>query len=100
MRLRVGYTEGRIFDISSAEEWKAMPKSGLLGVMSFSDTGRTFFNGGDWYWLVDEKVRYLSSGAWGSDKPQPGGCAVCFKQGVGVTDEEWDAFVIEAMSWR
>lgn len=75
-----------------------MPESGVLVIVETRDTGRTIYTGGDWYYLDDGKIKYVSSGDWGTWKPKPDvPCTSCIKQGVGVSDEEFWATVDRAL---
>ena len=91
---RAWYADGREF--SSADMcWVDLPASGVLVVIEYKGTGRTVYNGGDWYWLYDGRFGYASSGAWGTWRAAPSRedvpCRSCVKRGVGVSDEAFRA---------
>lgn len=108
MRLRVWYTDGRtgqrrVYRVTTVGGWKRLPKTGLLWATLYASTGRTYFNGADWYWLAGEWIERIPSGEWGTWAPRPDGCVHCIKRGDPVTDEEFARIEAEAMAatlWR
>lgn len=100
MRFRAWYADGSIYDGESAEDWKALPAEGVVYVVELRATGRGMFNGGDWYYIDNGALAYVSSVEWGVDQPKPEGCADCVKRGVGVTDEEFARIMAEAKAYR
>ena len=95
MRFRAWYTDA-VYDGESVEDWKALPAEGVVWVTLFRDTGRTMFNGGDWYHIVNGELAYVPSREWGQDEPKPTGCQDCIKRGVGVSDAEFARVMAEA----
>ncbi|MEK9767381.1 MAG: hypothetical protein VW683_00555 [Betaproteobacteria bacterium] len=90
MIFRAWYTENRIFDGTSVEDWKSLPSEGVLFVSLFYPTGVTFYNGADWYYINDQgNFAHVLSGEWGTEQPAPVSCIDCIKKGVGVSDEEY-----------
>jgi hypothetical protein len=84
------YTEGRVYS-SHHTPWTELPDTGVLVVNRYHGTGKTVYSGYDWYWLEDGNIHGVSSGEWGTWQPKPDvSCASCIKQGVGVSDEEFD----------
>lgn len=50
---RVWYTEGRVFDGASGEEFAALPEDGFLGmVVCYPDGTRRVMSGDDYYWTA------------------------------------------------
>ena len=97
MRFRAWYSGGRTFDGRDSEAWKALPADGMVWVTVFRETGRTFYNGGDWYYLDGAELRYVPSRTWGQDEPRPTDvCLACVKRGVGVPDDEFERIQLEA----
>lgn len=87
---KVYYTNNRIFE-SKYVDWIQLPESGVLFVVVYFTAGRKIYSGGDWYYLVNNKFDYVPSGKWGTWKPKPNvSCLSCIKQGVGVSDEEFN----------
>ena len=92
------YTDDRVFH-SEDTTWQALPSSGLLVVVMIYDTGRTFYNGGDWYIWENGGLRYIPSGEWGTNQPFPDvSCLSCVKEGVGVSDIEFA--MVTAKAWK
>lgn len=100
MKLRVWYSEGRVYDVTSVDDWKSLPAEGLLWITVFHpDSTRTFYSTGDWYYLEDNKIKYIS-GEWGPWKPRPNIlCLDCVKRGIGVNNEEWEKVKSEALAY-
>jgi len=90
------YWDGALRVYTSRETaWVALPPTGLVAVTELRPTGRTIYNGGDWYWLHDGAFGYTPSQAWDAWEPAPTfACASCVKQGITVDDEVF-ADVIE-----
>lgn len=96
MNWRAWYTEGRVYT-SDETDWLKLPSDGLVWVTVYRDTGKTHYNGGDWYWIEGDRVRYVPSREWGVDEPRPDvACLSCVKRGAGVPDEEFRKIAIEA----
>lgn len=97
MMFRAWYDDGQVY-AGGIDEWKAMPKRGVVVVVLYRPTGRTLYTSADWYWLEGEQVHRVMSGPWGTDQPKPKGvCLDCLKEGVGVSDETFDMMYAEAL---
>lgn len=89
MNWRVWYSDGNVYS-SEAHSWASLPSIGIIIVVAYKETGKTVYNGGDWYWMENGEIKYISSGEWGTWKEKPiTHCLSCVKQGVGVSDEEF-----------
>jgi hypothetical protein len=99
MRWRAWY-ENEIFD-SQDVLWKQLPSTGLQVLIVYEEGGRRVFSGGDWYWIFNGEVGYVSSGEWGTTQPKPESvsCLSCIKQGTGVADEEFNRIMEEAYGY-
>lgn len=98
MLFKAYYADGAVYQ-GGHSEWVAMPASGVVFVVLHTVTGRTWYNGGDWYWADENGIGYTPSGEWGTDQPKPDiACQSCIKQGVGVSDELFKAISERAMS--
>jgi hypothetical protein len=95
-RFRAWYTEGRVFDGASFEDWRALPDDGVLTVMLWFGNGtRRVEQGNDFYWATPD-------GIWAhSDEPQdeierryPGASV---KRGMWTTDAEMERVAAEAI---
>lgn len=86
-----------MFDGASADDWKALPDEGVVWVNDLA-SGVRRLNGGDWYYIDNGALAYVSSREWGVDQPKPEGCQDCIKRGVGVSDAEFARVMAEAKS--
>lgn len=95
---RAWYEGERTFS-STSTEFQALPESGVLVLAEYRATGKTIWDGADWYYLEDGAFGYVASKAWGTDEPRPDlQCRSCVKEGVGVSDAEfWEA---HRQAWR
>ena len=93
-RWRAYYTERRVFR-SEETTWQELPATGVLAVFLLNPTGLTRLLGGDWYSRDGDGVfHYVPSRAWGAWEPAPATlCRSCVKQGVGIPDADWRAFL-------
>lgn len=96
---RAWYTEGCVYS-SDETEWTQLPSTGLVWITVYRETGRTHYNGGDWYWIEGDEIRYLPSEGWDGWIPRPKGCLTCIKRGDRVSDEEFFRIQGEASEWR
>jgi len=84
--------EGRVWYRWDETPWVALPAQGMLGVIQFAPHGyRTLYSSGDWYWCYEGRLGYVRSPtAWGTwALPPEIPCKSCVKQGVTVSDEEF-----------
>lgn len=91
MHWRAWYTEGRVFNGRTLDHWKVLPEDGVLGVVAFKETGKTVYDGGDWYMFDGTRFAFVPSGpVWGVDAPRPvGWCRQCVKRYGKVSEEEY-----------
>ena len=73
------------------DDWVSVPE-GILGVVVFRETGRTLYDGADWYWYTGSEWGYIASGEWGTQAPFPEhvGCRSCVKAHAVVSDEDME----------
>ena len=70
--------------------WTALPATGLVVAVTYVEAGKCIHGGGDWYQLVNGAIAMVPSpAAWGTWALKPRGCKNCIKQGVGVSDDEY-----------
>ena len=99
MRWRAWYTDDREYEGKGVDAFKALPEIGVLVIVEYRDTGRRVLAGGDWYYWQDGQIDYVSSGDWGTWKDRPSvSCLDCVKQGVGVSNDEFEA--VYQRAWR
>ena len=91
MKWSAWYSETERYD-SETTEWNDLPAEGLQVVIVYRDSGRSIYDGADWYWLHNGELNYAASGEWGSWKDRPMvSCSSCIKQGTRLPDEEFEA---------
>jgi len=94
------YTEERKYS-GDFDDWKLMPETGLLIVVRFYAEGRTIYDGGDWYWIENDEIKYVPSGPWGTWKDPPEiSCKSCLKQGVGISDQDFNDLYQQILAER
>lgn len=99
MLFKAWYVGKKVYIGNNWDDFKALPESGVIWITVFYPQGRVFYNGGDWYYLQDNKLKYIPSGAWGSWQPRPEvECLSCVKQGVGVSDAEFE--IVKELAWK
>lgn len=100
LRFRAWYRD-ETYNGSTLSDFKALPEDGLVVLVALYDTGRTIFDGGDWYYWTNGRIRYVPSVEWGRDEPRPDiQCLDCVKHGVGVPDDEFERILAEAWGWH
>ncbi len=107
MKLRVWYTEDRIFDVTSVDDWDNLPELGILAVAAeygFDEHGRKLgqvWTGSDWYWMYEEKIYSNGDSTWDIDSwvdvSAPSGSIL--KRGKWTTDEIMDSVMSEMVEW-
>lgn len=95
MRFRAWYASGVVYEGTTVEHWKSMPEEGVQFVVVYRDTGRTVFDGADWYYWANGQIQMVPSVEWGVDQPKPIGCWSCIKRGTGLPDEEFERMRLE-----
>ncbi len=86
-------------EYSSREmSWKDLPATGFVVAVIYDSGGKAIRGGGDWYNLVEGDVEVTRSPKdWGTWADKPVGCSGCIKQGIGVSDEEYQR--LDKLAW-
>lgn len=93
-RFRAWYTEGRIFDGESFEDWQALPEDGVLTVMLWHPDGtRRVEQGNDFYFATPDGV-YGHNDQPDNEDRYPGASV---KRGKWTTDAEMERVATEAI---
>lgn len=101
IKWRIWYSDKRVFDGTSFDDWTALPSIGVLVLIVITNYGRVIYDGADWYWFNGTDFGYVASGEWGIWQPKPDLiCSSCIKQGIGASDEEYQSAIKEALDWH
>ncbi len=86
---------------SDSTTWNDLPAEGLQVVVVYRETGRTIYDGADWYWLYGGRMNYLASASdSGVNRAKPQiSCSSCIKRGTRIADDQIAAIQKAAMEY-
>ena len=95
-RWRAWFTQGRVFDGESFEDWQGLPGDGVLSVMLWHEDGtRRMMQGNDFYFATPDGVYGHNDHPQAETERRYPGASV--KRGMWVTDAEYVRITTEAM---
>lgn len=96
-RWKAWYTEDRVFEGTTFDEWESLPVDGVLSVILFHQDGtRRVMQGDELYFSTPEGV-YAHDSRYSVDEVEKRYSGASVKRGKWTTDAEMERVAVEAM---